>query len=48
MPPPDRSLAGIRILVEEDNDDDNREILATALTFEGATVTASWRGRSRD
>jgi two-component system CheB/CheR fusion protein len=39
MPPPDGSLAGIRILVVEDNDD-NREILATALTLEGATVTA--------
>jgi CheY-like chemotaxis protein len=34
-----QSLAGIRILVVEDNDD-NREILATTLTLEGATVTA--------
>jgi CheY-like chemotaxis protein len=32
-------LAGVRILVVEDNDD-NREILATTLTLEGATVTA--------
>jgi CheY-like chemotaxis protein len=34
-----QTLAGIRILVVED-DDDNREILATTLTLEGATVTA--------
>jgi CheY-like chemotaxis protein len=33
------TLAGIKILVVEDNDD-NREILATTLTSEGATVTA--------
>jgi CheY-like chemotaxis protein len=33
------SLAGIKILVVED-DDDSREILAQTLTLEGATVTA--------
>jgi CheY-like chemotaxis protein len=32
-------LAGIRILVVED-DDDEREVLAQSLTFEGATVRA--------
>src|SRR4029453_12792463 len=39
MPPPDGSLAGIRILVVED-DDDNREIIETTLTLEGASVMA--------
>jgi CheY-like chemotaxis protein len=39
-----QTLAGIRILVVED-DDDNREILATTLTLEGATVTAVSTGR---
>jgi CheY-like chemotaxis protein len=34
-----RTLAGIRILVVED-DDDNREVLAYALDAKGATVTA--------
>jgi CheY-like chemotaxis protein len=34
-----QSLAGIRILVVED-DDDSREILAQVLILEGATVTA--------
>jgi CheY-like chemotaxis protein len=34
-----QSLAGIRILVVED-DDDSREILAQMLILEGATVTA--------
>jgi CheY-like chemotaxis protein len=34
-----RTLAGIRILVVED-DDDNREVLAYALDVKGATVTA--------
>jgi CheY-like chemotaxis protein len=32
-------LAGIRVLVVED-DDDSREVLAQGLTIEGATVTA--------
>jgi CheY-like chemotaxis protein len=39
-----RTLAGIRILVVED-DDDNREVLAYALDVEGATVTAVSRAR---
>jgi PleD family two-component response regulator len=39
QPPPDRSLAGTRILVVE-NDDVNREIIATTLTLEGANVMA--------
>jgi CheY-like chemotaxis protein len=34
-----RTLAGIRILIVED-DDDSREVLAQALTLEGAAVTA--------
>jgi CheY-like chemotaxis protein len=34
-----QTLAGIRILVVED-DRDNREVLAATLTLEGATVTA--------
>src|SRR5881296_235875 len=34
-----QTLAGIRILVVED-DGDNREVLATTLTIEGAIVTA--------
>jgi CheY-like chemotaxis protein len=34
-----QTLAGIQVLVVED-DDDSREILAHALTLEGATVTA--------
>jgi CheY-like chemotaxis protein len=34
-----QALAGVKILVVED-DDDSREILAHALTLEGATVTA--------
>jgi CheY-like chemotaxis protein len=39
-----KTLAGIRILVVED-DDDSREIFAYALDAEGATVTAASTAR---
>jgi CheY-like chemotaxis protein len=47
-----QALAGVKIFVVED-DDDSREILAHALTLEGATVTAvsaareAWRACPR-